>query len=739
MVKTRNFVEGDNSLATKAVWDDEMTLIFCELCVNEVNAGNRLTTHLNSKGWENVIALFQAKTQKNYGKPQLKNKWDTLKKEWRLWRELLKESTGIGWCPSKKTVDATEEWWATKIQENPDFKGFKKKGIEPRLNELMWQMFGGIVATGENAWAPSFGVLPSGVPMGDDAPNEGFGDSDEHSNENEGIPPDEVPSNPSHEIPNRRKQTLGAVHGKGKKSSSSRKSSRNTLTTQIEKLCESMASPRKSVNEIIFPHSQYTISNAMDALRALGDEIPKKDELYYFATKMFQIPVKREVFLNLDPDDRVWWLRREYAEQNPIASFSSLVMDKFNNMYNSFDTNYDTPELSEEAQQIIATIVTQVENNNYHGEEEYVLSSVLVHHETYFTMQPLMDSNHTGQMWVDEVLNGHDDRCMNSFRMAKDIFHSLLHGLQTNYGLKNGKLLAMEKLALSLYILGNRESNSNATERFQQSGEIVSRIFTNMLHIFARMGIDTIKPTEGQFEEVPNHIRHDTRYWPHFKDCIGAINGTHIKACISPSCQIPYIGRKGKYYLVDSGYPQIAGFLGPYRGNDIIYLIFVERYSKLFIQQASFNSYCNNGLHNYIRRHAWSNDEDFREFENIPDMPVSSKPILRDIPSYSFNKQVLIVIATMVCIITFEDMLGQMMRIFENLRIYLTCQSLQASLTESFLSLTSPLQLRLNPNTHSTIVSNLTATVSNLTATVTNLTATAIFNLTGSKHTAHPK
>ncbi|KAK8310119.1 hypothetical protein V6Z11_D02G165500 [Gossypium hirsutum] len=175
----------------------------------------------------------------------------------------------------------------------------------------MWQMFGGIVATGENAWAPSSGVLPSEVPIGDDAPNEGFGDSDEHSNENEGIPPDE--------------QTLGVVHGKGKKSSSSKKSSRNTLITQIEKLCESMASLRKSVNEIIFPHSQYTISNAIDALRALGDEIPKKEELYYFATKMFQISVKREVFLNLDPDDKVWWLRREYAEQNPIASFSSLV------------------------------------------------------------------------------------------------------------------------------------------------------------------------------------------------------------------------------------------------------------------------------------------------------------------------------------------------------------------------------------------------------------------------------
>ncbi|MFQ6640005.1 hypothetical protein Gotur_014382 [Gossypium turneri] len=47
--------------------------------------------------------------------------------------------------------------------------------------------------------------------MRDDTPNERFGDSDKHSNENEGIPPNEAPSNPSHETPNRRKQTLGVV------------------------------------------------------------------------------------------------------------------------------------------------------------------------------------------------------------------------------------------------------------------------------------------------------------------------------------------------------------------------------------------------------------------------------------------------------------------------------------------------------------------------------------------------
>ncbi|MFQ6642979.1 hypothetical protein Gotur_018047, partial [Gossypium turneri] len=75
----------------------------------------------------------------------------------------------------------------------------------------MWQMFGDIVATREHAWAPSSGVLPSRAPMGDDTPNERFGDSNEHSNENEGIPSNEAPSNPSHETPNIRKQTLGVM------------------------------------------------------------------------------------------------------------------------------------------------------------------------------------------------------------------------------------------------------------------------------------------------------------------------------------------------------------------------------------------------------------------------------------------------------------------------------------------------------------------------------------------------
>ncbi|MBA0758012.1 hypothetical protein Gotri_021048 [Gossypium trilobum] len=64
-------------------------------------------------------------------------------------------------------------------------------------------------------------------------------------------------------------------------------------------------------------------------------------------------------------------------KKNPNASFSFLVMNEFKNMSTSFDMNYDTLELSEEAQQRIATIVKQVKHNNYHEEKEYVLGKCI--------------------------------------------------------------------------------------------------------------------------------------------------------------------------------------------------------------------------------------------------------------------------------------------------------------------------------------------------------------------------
>ncbi|KAJ9183772.1 hypothetical protein P3X46_007583 [Hevea brasiliensis] len=130
----------------------------------------------------------------------------------------------------------------------------------------------------------------------------------------------------------------------------------------------------------------------------------------------------------------------------------------------------------------------------------------------------------------------------------------------------------IEKVVIYLYTLVLNASNRHTQERFQHSGETISQVFRQVLHV----------------------------------DCIGAIDGTHVRASIAPKDQIPYIGRKGisfdmqftfvwagcegithnariflaaiknpiikfpkppkeKYYLVDAGYPNMKGYLKPYK------------------------------------------------------------------------------------------------------------------------------------------------------------------------------
>lgn len=57
--------------------------------------------------------------------------------------------------------------------------------------------------------------------------------------------------------------------------------------------------------------------------------------------------------------------------------------------------------------------------------------------------------------------------------------------------------------------------------------------------------MDVIKPIDPQFRVIPSEIRYDNRYMSFFKDCKGAIDGTHVDARIPVEDQVKYIGRHG--------------------------------------------------------------------------------------------------------------------------------------------------------------------------------------------------
>ena len=70
--------------------------------------------------------------------------------------------------------------------------------------------------------------------------------------------------------------------------------------------------------------------------------------------------------------------------------------------------------------------------------------------------------------------------------------------------------------------------------RFKHSGETVSTKFHEVLECLIQMAKHYLRPTDPNFHTVHKRIMDDKRASPHFKDCIGAFDGTHVRVSLSP-------------------------------------------------------------------------------------------------------------------------------------------------------------------------------------------------------------
>ena len=129
--------------------------------------------------------------------------------------------------------------------------------------------------------------------------------------------------------------------------------------------------------------------------------------------------------------------------------------------------------------------------------------------------------------------------------MRRSVFRQLHDVLVANYGLQSTcQMSSVESLALFLWMLGAPESNSQAADRFERSVSTVSNKFHHVLDCVDRMAGDYIRPNDPNFTEPHAKLRHP-RFWPHFKDAIGAIDGTHIRVTVAEKLKVQYTNRKG--------------------------------------------------------------------------------------------------------------------------------------------------------------------------------------------------
>ena len=132
--------------------------------------------------------------------------------------------------------------------------------------------------------------------------------------------------------------------------------------------------------------------------------------------------------------------------------------------------------------------------------------------------EPCMTSYVTGEKWMNELLDGHEKRCFNMFRMDQITFHRLSADLQSKYGLRpSDRMSILEKVGLFIYVLSKGASNRDAQEHFQHSGETISRVFKEVLDAVYGLCKDMLKPRDPEFKDIPQQIANDSQYMPHFK------------------------------------------------------------------------------------------------------------------------------------------------------------------------------------------------------------------------------
>ncbi|XP_026442293.1 putative nuclease HARBI1 [Papaver somniferum] len=99
-----------------------------------------------------------------------------------------------------------------------------------------------------------------------------------------------------------------------------------------------------------------------------------------------------------------------------------------------------------------------------------------------------------------------------------------------------------EKVAIFMLAVGHNERNRVLQERFQHSGETISRHFNAVLDAIVQLADDFLQPAGPC---TPDEIRDNPRFYPYFKNCVGAIDGTHIPAMVSEEEKPLYRNRKG--------------------------------------------------------------------------------------------------------------------------------------------------------------------------------------------------
>lgn len=166
------------------------------------------------------------------------------------------------------------------------------------------------------------------------------------------------------------------------------------------------------------------------------------------------------------------------------------------------------------------------------------------HDTTFMNKTKKVKTGEYGYEWVMRTLSN-PRSCYNMFRMSRELFYMLHDELVSSYGLKSTKnMSSIESLAMFLWIVGAPQSIRQDEDRFERSTEIVSRKFEQVLYSLFKLSGDIVRPKDPQFRTVHPRLK-IPRFSPHFDNCIGVLDGTHIPVIVPSASLLQHVGRHG--------------------------------------------------------------------------------------------------------------------------------------------------------------------------------------------------
>ncbi|XVF65854.1 hypothetical protein PTKIN_Ptkin09bG0284500 [Pterospermum kingtungense] len=142
--------------------------------------------------------------------------------------------------------------------------------------------------------------------------------------------------------------------------------------------------------------------------------------------------------------------------------------------------------------------------------------------------------------YVRRLVHENDDTAISQLRMSRAAFFKLCEMLQHIGGLKPTRNMDIdEQVAMFLHIIAHHVKNRVISHNFKRSGETISRHFHNVLDAMVHLQDRLLRKPD------PIPINSTDNRWKWFKNCLGALDGTHIKVKVPIGDKPRYRTRKG--------------------------------------------------------------------------------------------------------------------------------------------------------------------------------------------------